>query len=47
MSSKITLTITAGVKRGKTFEFSDHDTILVGRSRDCEASLGAAVGTST
>jgi serine/threonine-protein kinase len=39
MSSKIILTVTAGVLRGKTFEFSDHDRIFVGRSRDCHITL--------
>jgi serine/threonine-protein kinase len=39
MSSKIILTITAGVMRGKSFEISGHDTILVGRSRDCKINL--------
>lgn len=39
MSAKVTLTITAGVKRGEIFEFSEHDTIVVGRSQDCKISL--------
>lgn len=39
MSAKVTLTITAGTKRGESYEFDEHDTIVVGRSRDCKISL--------
>lgn len=39
MSGKITLTITAGDMKGKTFEYDEHDTLLFGRDTDCHVCL--------
>jgi eukaryotic-like serine/threonine-protein kinase len=39
MSGKITLTITTGPKTGTTFVFEDHDTLLLGRKKDCQVSI--------
>jgi hypothetical protein len=39
MPGKITLTITTGPKTGTTFVFEDHDTLLLGRKKDCQVSL--------
>ncbi len=39
MPGKITLTITTGPKAGTIFLFKDHDTLLLGRARDCQVCL--------
>src|SRR5213080_2168969 len=39
MSSKITLTIIAGSKRGEVFPFDKHDTLLFGRMDDAQICL--------
>lgn len=39
MSGKITLTITAGPKAGTVFVFEEHDTLLLGRKKDCQVYL--------
>lgn len=39
MSGKITLTIATGPKAGTTFVFEEHDTLLLGRERDCQVCL--------
>src|SRR5690242_7978352 len=39
MPGKITLTITAGPKTGSTFVFEEHNTLLLGRKKDCQVSL--------
>ena len=39
MSSKITLTIIAGSKRGEMFPFDKHDTLLFGRMDDAHICL--------
>ena len=39
MAGKVTLEVVAGAMAGKRFSFDDHDTILLGRSPDCQVSL--------
>src|SRR5712692_4731887 len=39
MPGKLTLTVTAGAKQGKTFVFDEHDTLLFGRMDDCQVCL--------
>jgi eukaryotic-like serine/threonine-protein kinase len=39
MPGKVTLTVTAGPIRGRSFEFTEHDTFLFGRAADCHAEL--------
>jgi pSer/pThr/pTyr-binding forkhead associated (FHA) protein/tRNA A-37 threonylcarbamoyl transferase component Bud32 len=39
LSGRLILTITAGPKIGKMFEFDEHDTLLVGRMADCQVCL--------
>jgi len=39
LSGKLLLTITAGPEAGKTFDFAEHDTLLLGRMADCHICL--------
>ncbi len=39
MSAGVTLEIVAGAMRGRRWSFEDHDTLLCGRSSDCQACL--------
>ena len=39
MAGKITFKITAGEKKGETFEFDQHDTLLFGRDEECHVCL--------
>lgn len=39
MSGKITITITTGPKAGAVFVFEEHDTLLLGRKKDCQVCL--------
>src|SRR6266446_2278564 len=38
-SMKVTLTVTAGPHEGQAFEFREHDTFIVGRSKDARFRL--------
>jgi hypothetical protein len=39
MSGKLTLTITTGPRAGTAFVFEEHDTLLLGREKDCQVCL--------
>jgi pSer/pThr/pTyr-binding forkhead associated (FHA) protein len=39
MTTKLKLTVTEGVMRGKEFVFDEHDTFLLGRMDDCHICL--------
>jgi len=39
MNAKVILTITSGACKGERFEFSQRETILVGRAHDCDINL--------
>lgn len=39
MPGKVTLQVTAGPIKGKTFPFEEHDTFIFGRDEDCHAKL--------
>ena len=41
MAGKVSLVVTAGPIRGQTFDFTEHDTFLFGRSPDCHARLAS------
>jgi hypothetical protein len=39
MSGKLTLTVTTGPRAGTAFVFEEHDTLLLGREKDCQVCL--------
>src|SRR5512134_597289 len=47
MPGKVTLRVTAGPLRGRSFDFDAHDTFLFGRSPDCHAELAESDTTAS